>query len=130
MTNPHPRTAPVFAPNAAMAATGPGCGGISPCITDKKDNNGIASSKNGRLVSLESVIKTGSNNSSPTANHVTKPTDTARAATHQPTRCGPKKALNRSANTCAAPDSANSFPNIAPNAITAAIPPMVAPSPS
>jgi DeoR family transcriptional regulator of aga operon len=50
--------------------------------------------------------------------------------THQIARRGPKNPLNASANTRAPPDSASNFPTMAPTAMTAAMPPRVAPMPS
>src|SRR3954454_21809508 len=72
----------------------------------------------------------GSNRNKPTANQVVSPTAMASAIIHKPTRWGPKNALKRRAITSAPPDSASNLPSITPNAITAAIPPSVAPSPS
>ena len=40
-----------------MAITGPGCGGVKPCITDKNESSGRASNRNGRCDS-RAIVKT------------------------------------------------------------------------
>ena len=51
MMNPQNSTRPICAFSAATATTGPGWGGISPCITDMHDSSGSTSDRNGCLVS-------------------------------------------------------------------------------
>ena len=50
-TKPQNSTSPIFAPSAVTATTGPGWGGITPCITDMQASRGMASFKKGCLVS-------------------------------------------------------------------------------
>ena len=135
MRKPHISTSPIFgfSPNSAnfaIAATGPGCGGITPCITERHDNSGIVSMRKGVFVSAVSVSKIGSSNTNPTANQVGNPTAIASAMMHQITRFGPKNAANRFAKTTAPPDSTSSFPSIVPSPSTVAIPPSDLPSPA
>ena len=50
-TNPQNSTSPMLAFSAATATTGPGWGGITPCITDMHDSSGSVRRRNGCLVS-------------------------------------------------------------------------------
>ena len=119
----------MFAFSAATATTGPGWGGISPCITDMHDSSGSVSFRNGCFVSLVSVSRIGSSSTKPTANQVVRPTASASAITHHWIRFGPKNDAKPLARTSAPPDSARSFPSIVPRPITAAIPAITLPSP-
>jgi hypothetical protein len=130
MTNPQTSTRPVLAFNASIAITGPGCGGIKPCITERNESRGMARSRNGRFVSRVSVRRIGRSSSKPTANQVVRPTAIARAMMHRPTRFGPKNWLNRLARTSAPPDSASNLPSITPRPMTPAVLASVAPRPS
>ena len=129
MTKPQNSTRPMFAFSAATATTGPGWGGISPCMTDMHDSSGSVSFRNGCLVSWVSVSRIGSSSTKPTANQVVRPTASASAITHHWIRFGPKNDANPLASTSAPPDSARSFPSIVPRPITAAIPAITLPSP-
>ena len=119
----------MFACSAATATTGPGWGGISPCITDMHDSSGSVSFRNGCFVSVVSVSRIGSSSTKPTANQVVRPTASASAITHHWIRFGPKNDANPLARTSAPPDSARSFPSIVPRPMTAAIPAITLPSP-
>ena len=53
--------------HAAMAMTGPGCGGIRPCMTERNESSGRTSSRKGLPVSLARVMTIGRMSSRPTA---------------------------------------------------------------
>ena len=129
MTNPQNSTRPMLPFSAATATTGPGWGGINPCMTDMHDSSGSVSFRNGCFVSCVSVNRIGSSSTNPTANQVVRPTASASAITHHWIRRGPKNDANPLASTSAPPDSARSFPSIVPSPITAAIPAITLPSP-
>ena len=129
-TKPQIKTRPMLALRVSTATTGPGCGGIRPCITERQEIRGSISNRNGCFVSRVSVSKIGSSNMSPTANQVVRPTARARAMMHHWMCFGPKNAANRLASTSAPPDSASSLPSIVPRPRTAAMPPRVVPTPS
>ena len=109
---------------------GPGWGGMTPCMTERKDTSGMASARNGRPVSRVSPWSTGSSSRNPTANHELRPTVIASAMMHQPAFSLPKNRLKPCASTVAPPDSESSLPRMAPRQITQATPPSVRPSPS
>ena len=114
---------------ASIAMTGPGCGGIRPCITERKESIGRTSRRNGRPVSFAKVITIGRMSSRPTANQVVMPTQSASRMMHRPMRPGPSTRMNSLASTPAPPDSARSLPNTTPRTMIAPVPAKVLPKP-
>jgi hypothetical protein len=120
----------MLTPSLSAASAGPGCGGITPCITDKHANNGRNSRRKGCLVWCVRVRRIGASNTNPTANHVVSPIVSAKAIRQSWMRDGPKTSMNRRASTSAPPDSASKRPSIVPSATMAVTPPSAEPTPS
>ena len=120
----------MLALSASTATTGPGCGGMTPCMTDRHASSGSANLRKGWRVSWVRVSRMGSSRTRPTANQVVRPIANASAIMHHWMRLGPKIRAIREASTSAPPDSAKSFPSMVPKAMTPAVPASVAPRPS
>ena len=128
-TRAHRMTLPMSACRASIAMTGPGCGGIRPCITDRKDSSGRTSSRKGLPVSLARVMTIGRMSSRPTANQVVMPTQSASRMMQRPMREGPSVRMNCLASTPAPPDSASNLPKTTPSTMIAPVPAKVLPKP-
>ena len=122
-------TLPMSACRASMAMTGPGCGGIRPCMTERNDSSGSTSRRNGWPVSLARVMTIGRMSRRPTANQVVMPTQSASRMMHRPIREGPSVRMNCLASTPAPPDSARSLPKTTPSTMIAPVPAKVLPKP-
>ena len=66
-----------------MAATGPGCGGTSPCTTESPAASGNPSRSSGVFVSRARVKTMGTSSTSPTAKNTGMPTMNAMNITAQ-----------------------------------------------
>jgi len=115
--------------SASIAMTGPGCGGIRPCITDRNESSGSTKRRNGWPVSLARVMTIGRMSSRPTANQVVMPTQSARRMMQRPMREGPSVRMNCLASTPAPPDSASSFPKTTPSTMIEPVLAKVLPKP-
>ena len=82
-------TLPMSAFRASMAMTGPGCGGMSPCMTERNESIGSTSRRNGLPVSFAKVMTIGRMSRRPTANQVVMPTQSASRIMQRPIRSGP-----------------------------------------
>lgn len=129
-TTPSARVTPRFAPTASIATSGPGCGGISPCMTDSPASAGMPIRISEKLPRLATSSTTGISSTMPTSKKIGSPTIPAISTIAQGIAF--RLALARIVSTIwsAPPESASSRPRTAPSAISTPVPATVVPRPA
>ncbi|GAA2934679.1 hypothetical protein GCM10020221_33060 [Streptomyces thioluteus] len=120
---------PRLAPIASIAASGPGCGGTRPCITDRPASAGIPIRISECPPRLATSSTTGISSTIPTSKKSGSPMTPAISTIAQGMARPPAFARIVSTIWSAPPESASSLPSIAPRAMRTPTPATVEPSP-
>ncbi len=116
-SRPSASVMPTFACRIAMAASGPGCGGMKPCSTDSPASAGMPSRIAGPCERCTASITTGISSTSPISKNIGMPMIAAISAIFHGSVAGrPRSSV--STTLSAPPESASSLPTIAPSAIS------------
>ncbi len=116
--------------NRSMAVTGPGCGGIRPCRIDRPASAGMPIFISDTPVRRPTSTMIGTRITTPISKNIGSPMIAAISAIAQGSVFGPTRSTIRSTISLAPPESASSFPSIAPRAISRPTLPKVLPRPS
>ena len=129
MATPKARVMPRFAFRAAMATSGPGCGGTRPCITDRPASAGMPTLISDRPERRATRKMIGISSTRPISKNIGSPMRAPTSAIAQ----GRVRVLERpmmvSAIWSPPPESASSLPNMAPSAMRVPTPAAVSPKP-
>ncbi len=128
-STPKASVTPRFAPRAPIATSGPGCGGTRPCMADSPAIAGSAIRISGSPERRVTRMITGMSSTRPISKNIGRPM----IAPTRPITHGRARTLVRetmvSTMRSAPPESASSFPYIAPSAMRMPTLPSVAPNP-
>ncbi len=114
---PRARVVPSSALTALIAISGPGCGGTSPCRTERPASAGIAMRMSFIPDRCVTSTITGSNSTSPISKNMGRPMMTATRVIIQTSLFPLAFAIRVSTTRLAPPESASNLPSIAPSAI-------------
>jgi hypothetical protein len=127
--SPNSSVRPRFAFRLAIAASGPGCGGMNPCRTDRPASAGIPTRSTGCRLRRATSSTIGISRTTPISKNSGMPISAATPPMAHGSARGPTRPTMVLTTRSAPPDSVSRPPIIAPSAISNPTLPVVDPSP-
>ena len=125
MMMPKSRVRPRSASSSPMAVSGPGCGGTSPCSTDRPASAGMPTFISDRPVLRATRMTTGTSSTTPTSKNSGRPRMAAMAAIIHGRPPGPTRPTSVETMRFAPPESSSILPIMAPRAMSTPTAPAV-----